>query len=278
MTLKIFFIITFFPVYIYSAFEKIEVGAESQALGNACVALVGSPYALYYNPANINQDKGFQCAFSYQNFYGIPDINLMNMTTNFMFKKIPFSFGINRFGNNLYQELYVSIGSSYKINKDASIGICIQYYSLQINRYGQQSTWGLNTGLKYCLAEDFNIGFHVTNVNQPELGTVNEKLPQCFSLGFGYKAIPRLIILGEFFRDVSFDQDYRAGILYTLSEQFFLRVGTIDKCNMYNLGCGFILKNISFDYALLNHQVLGVSHSLSIIFNFINAPDKKNSN
>ena len=278
MIKQITFIFILSPIFVYPAFEKNEAGAEAHALGNACVALFGSPYALYYNPANIKRIKSIQFAFSYQNFYGLPEISKINFLSNFQIRKTPISIGIDRYGNNLYQELHLAIGSSFKLIENVYVGTCLQYYSLQIKRYGQQSTWGLNLGFQYSLFNSMDAGIQVTNINQPHLGINKEELPQCFSLGFCYKPLSSLKILVEFFRDVYFEQDYQAGIAYNLSKQIVIRVGTIDKCNTYNLGFGFNLKNITFDYALLNHQVLGISHSVSLIFDIMSfSPEKTHS-
>jgi hypothetical protein len=253
------------PVLIYAAFEKSEAGAEPLALGNACVALQGSPYALYYNPANIHDIPSLQFAFSYQTFYGITEINQLNLIANYQIKKLPLSLGINRFGNNLYQEIQFTMGSSYRLINNTYIGASVQYYSLQIKRYGQSATWGVNLGFQYNAIENLDIGIQVTNINQPHLGKIKEKLPQCFSLGFCYSPIMSIKLLAEFFRDVSFEQDYRTGIAYNVSENFIIRVGIIDKYNSYSLGFGINVKHMVFDYALLNHQILGISHVISMI-------------
>jgi hypothetical protein len=262
---QIIILIFFGPAFLYAAFENIEVGAQPLALGNACTALVESPFALYYNPANIHHISSFQFAFSYQNYYGIPEINQLNLIANGHIKEWPLSLGVNRFGNNLYQELQLTIGSSYKLINQASIGLSIQYYYLQITNYGQSSTWGVNLGFQYNLVKNLDMGIQVSNINQPVLGKAKEKLPQCFSMGFCYRPLSTLSLLMEFFRDVSFDQDYRAGIEYNLSKNFVLRMGIIDQYNTYNLGFGIILKNLVIGYALLNHQVLGVSHVISML-------------
>ena len=237
------------PVFLYAAFEKNEVGAQPLALGNACAALAASPFALYYNPANIQYIASFQFAFSYQNYYGIPEINQINLIANHHLKEWPLSLGVNRFGNNLYQEMQLILGSSTRLMEHASIGLSVQYYLLQIKNYGQSSTWGVNLGFQYTLVKNFDMGIHITNINQPVLGESREKLPQCFSIGFCYRPICTLNLLMEFFRDVSFGQDYRAGIEYNLSKYFVLRTGIIDQYNTVNLGFGIILKNLMIGYS-----------------------------
>lgn len=250
----------------YATFEKLEVGAQSIALGNALVAMKGSPYSLYYNPANIQVNQQTQIVFDYQNFYGIADLNQFNMIANFNINNIPLSTGINHFGNKLYQELQFILGSSYNLTDKASIGVSFQLYSLQIRGYGQQSTWGIHLGFQYYLLDDLSVGAFSTNLNQPTIGNIKEKLPQTFSLGFCYQPSNRLLINFELFRDVRFEQDYRAGFSYDIISNLFLRIGIEDKTESYSLGTGIFTELIKFDYAIKLHQTLGTSHIVSLMF------------
>ena len=86
----------------------------------------------------------------------------------------------------MYQEYQFNMGSAYKFNDEASMGISLQYYLLNIINYGNQWSWGINIGFQYLITKELSIGALVANINKPVMGISNEKLPQTLSLGFCY--------------------------------------------------------------------------------------------
>ena len=86
---------------VNSAFDKKEVGASSFALGNAVVAIDEYIFAVYYNPAAIPKSTPFRMAFTFQNYFGIADLNEVDLTTHFSLAGRPFSIAVNRFGSHL---------------------------------------------------------------------------------------------------------------------------------------------------------------------------------
>jgi hypothetical protein len=247
-----------------AAFEKKEVGASSFAVGNAVVAIDDYFFAVYYNPAAIVSAEKFQIAFSFQNHFGIGEINTIDICSNFTVAGHPFSLAINRYGNKSYQEIQFSTGSSYTLIKNCAIGLGIQFYSLAIKQYGQAMTWGINFAFLYKLLPDVTIGALVTNLNQPVISRVGENLPQTMSLGFCYYPVTNLMVAFELFQDTRFNQEYRAGCSYQVIPFLTIRAGIEDRINIYSFGLGINMNWIEFDYALRSHPVLGGSHILTL--------------
>lgn len=234
------------------------------AMGKACVAIKDLPLALYYNPANISADK-MSISLDYQNFFGIRNLNQVNLVLNVPFHPSPFACGISSYGNNLYREFQLITAGAYQLAPEFSIGVSIQYYHCSIKGYGSQATWGINLGAAYQLTHHVFIGSQITNLNQPTISHDLEKLPQTFSLGMTYKAAEVLLLNIEFFRDTRFEQEYRFGLEYRLAPYFNIRTGIIDQVNNFSAGCALSLDVIAFEYALVTHQVLGVSHVTSLL-------------
>ncbi len=263
----IFIGFNFYIPEVKSAFEKKEVGASSFAIGNAAVAIDEYLFALYYNPAALSAPEKFQIAFSLQNYFGIGELNAVDMTTNFTLAGHPLSFAINRFGNQSYQEIQLTAGSRYKLLKNCAIGFSVQCYILAIRQYGQALAWGINLSVLYKLIPGVSVGALVTNLNQPVISAAGEDLPQTMSIGFCYYPVPDLIVSFELFQDTRFSQEYRAGCSYQVIPFLTVRAGIEDQLNIYTYGLGINMNWINFDYALRTHPVLGVSHiaTLSIV-------------
>lgn len=266
MRRKYLLIIFFYYVENFAAIENVEIGAEPLSLANAVVAWQNNPYALYYNPANIYIPRNIYIGFTYRSFYGMQELAQINMVTNFRLKNIPLSLGVNRLGNELYQEYQIHSGASYRFTTETALGIGFQYYRLQIANYGNQDSWGINLGIRYTILEDLTLGMFVTNINQPVIGACREKIPQSLSLGLCYLPLRTLRIGFEFYRDIGFDQNYRVGIGYDISKNLTLGLGVDDQTNTFSIGLGLINKWFNFHYGILIHQILGVSHVLSIGF------------
>jgi len=176
----------------------------------------------------------------------------------------PFSLAINRFGNQLYQEIQLTAASRYEIVDNCAIGISIQSYILFIRHYGQAVAWGINFSALYKLLPELSIGALITNLNQPVISEIREKLPQTMSLGFCYYPVPDLMMSFEFFQDLRFSQEYRAGCSYNVLSFLTIRAGIEDLINIYSYGVGIDINWIEFDYTLRNHSILGISHIITL--------------
>jgi hypothetical protein len=257
----------FSPTISSGAFEKLETGAASIAMGNALVAVKSNSHAIYYNPASISISGKMQVAFTYQNFYEIGELNQADITTNFLLGDHAFSVAINRYGIPDYQEFQFTIGSHYNIAEDFVIGASTQYYILSIAEYGRGQTWGINISFFYQFLPRLSIGAMFTNLNQPEISKANEKLPQTMNLGFCYYPMEYLTISFELYRDIRFSPEYRAGFSYDITSSFGIRAGIENNIETFSLGFGLKTEWACSDYAVKVHPALGVSHILTLQIN-----------
>ncbi|MCK5034241.1 MAG: hypothetical protein KAS18_11420 [Calditrichia bacterium] len=249
-----------------TAFEKSEIGAAQIAMGNAGVAVFYSPHIVYYNPALLFLSDNLQIVMTYQNYYGLHDLNEIDISSSFPLGDFGFSLALNRFGNEYYQEVKITAGSGFEIAKDCALGISTQCYFLRIHNYGQEMSWGINMSFFYNLLPGLSVGALATNINQPEIAEINENLPLSFNLGFCYQPMDEMILVFEIYRDIRFEQEYRAGLSYRIYSPLIFRMGIEDKKDTYSFGVGIITGWIDIDYALRVHHSLGASHIISVIF------------
>jgi hypothetical protein len=262
---SVFIVHIFYCLLAHGAFEKKEVGAASFATGNATVALEDNMFAIYYNPAALAASEHTRIAFTIQNFYGISDLNALDLTTCFSLVDHPFSISLNRFGNQKYHEFQCSIGSSFKIIENGSVGMSIQYYMLTIEDYGQTMAWGINLGIMYKFLPELTVGTMVTNLNRPIISVSNERLPQTMSLGFSYFPVYDLMLALDIFQDSQYEPEFRAGFTYQVTPVLTIRAGVEDQLNVYCYGLGIQVGRIFVDYALRTHSVLGISHVATLL-------------
>ena len=250
--------------YTQAAFEKKDVGAACAAMGNSTVAIPHFKSALYQNPSSLSIDNHISLMFSYQNFYGISDINEIDILFECQLFQHPFAFAVNRFGNQIYQEVQFTTGSLIDVSEAFQIGFSAQLYYLTISGYGGAMSWGFNLASRYDFTRSLSIGALVTNINGPIIGHAREKLPQTLSVGICYRSSKKTFVSFEVFRDIRFEPEYRAGFSYQLMTMFTLRGGIEDRLQSYACGFGFNSAWIQFDYAIKIHQILGISHIISL--------------
>ena len=256
-----------FVIYIdgSAAFEKSEIGPAQIAMGNAGVAVFYSPHIIYYNPALLYLSENLQLVLTYQNYYGLSDLNEIDISSSFPLGDFGFSVALNRYGNNIYQEIKVTTGLGFMIARDCALGISTQWYYLRIQNYGYEMTWGINLSAYYQLLPGLSIGAFVTNINQPQLGEINEKLPLTFNWGFSYKPVDDMTLSFEVYRDIRYEEEYRAGLSYMIYSLLIVRAGIEDKKDTYSFGAGIRHEWINLDYAVRIHHRLGISQTISIV-------------
>ena len=248
----------------HAAFDHIGIGAEPLALGNAMVASRLNTYAIYYNPANISYNRKPLIEFGYRSFFGLPSLAQTNLVINYPIGSVPFSFCCIHLGNKIYREINLAVGSSYTYLEKVSIGICLNLFYLDITGYAHHLSSGINIGFSYLLNDQITTGVLITNLNQPKFSILNEKLPQLFTLGWCYSPSKKISFYYELFRDVKYEQDFRAGVTVTCTPELLLRLGVENDSNTYSMGLGLVLNKIKGNYAALFHPALGLSHVTGI--------------
>jgi hypothetical protein len=264
---RIFLIsLVLFSINAKAAFEKVESGAFSVSMGNALVAVPSTINAVFYNPAALDTFSNITAGLSFRNFYGLPEVQQVDLAVNFPLFGQPVAMGINSYGNSVYHEFQIFFAGLIPIYSNLQFGISFQSYFLSIKGYGADNSYGLNLGMLYTMSKQISCAAVMYNINQPVIGQSGEYLPQGFSLGFAYYPESQIILAVEIFKDIRYAPDYRMGISYKFNLPLFVRIGIQDTANCYCVGLGTVFSAFKLDYAFQIQQILGVSHIFSISF------------
>jgi hypothetical protein len=257
----------------FSAFEQNEGGARSMALGGAFVGLANNPWAIYYNPAGISNivDNEMSIFFLPQQF-GLMELSTAMIAGNYKSKVGAFGFGLRKFGFNLYKEISGCLSYSNEVF-GINVGINLNYYSLTIAGYGRDAAIGVDVGVLFPLVQNLQIGMSTKNINMPTLGERKEKLPQIFSTGISYSPVENLVVVMDYYKEVTYEGSFRFGTEYKVFDFASLRVGAANQPAVYSLGAGVEYKFIQLDYSFCVHQELGITHAFSITLKWGGADD-----
>lgn len=264
----IFLIVLFLCTSVYAAFEKKGAGVQFISNGSAGIADSSLAFALFNNPAQVARQDGLQINAFMRNFYQIKDLNQINFHTGFRIGKIAFAAGVQRYGNNLYSETEIRIGASYILFKALAVGFSLNYYALHIKRYFDAGSLGMDLGVQYSINRQFSLGCLLSNFNEPQIGTVKERLPRQITLGFCYYPINSLSLMLDIVKEDKFDFDYRFGIHCRINKWLAINCGFMELADTFTTGFLLAVSRFRGGYALEYHQILNLSHSFEVQYGF----------
>lgn len=266
----IYLLIICFLCYIESlaSFEHKDQGSAYIAAGSCGIASYNNAFAIFNNPAKIGMSGNADINLFYRNFYGLKDINQISLASHFHIYKLPLGLGIGTFGNKLYRETELRMGVTFEIIQQIRMGVSLNVYHLAIENYGSSMCWGFDLAMMKNISEEIAMAFVVSNLNEPEIGSVAERIPTHFSFGLAYHPIVDTELNFDVIKDDEFDFDYRFGIQYNTNSWLSLLCGFRDLVNSISAGLKISWDNYNLNYAFQYHPQLGGSNSMSIDYAF----------
>jgi hypothetical protein len=252
----------FFSAAVYGSFEAKGHGVVFVGAGSCGAASSNTDFAVFLNPAKIYYNSQPQINLFYRNFYGIKNLDQISLGSCFKLFKIPFGAGISRYGNKLYSETELRLGSACQLFDFITLGLSVNWYALEIKNYGGAQSWGFDLAGLYKINSRFAAGFVVSNLNEPEIGAAKDKIPLNFTLAFSYQPLAEIEINMDLVKDNKFDFDYRFGIHYHIFQWVTIMTGYRELVNSFAAGFNLKKNKISLAYSIEYHPDLGSSNSL----------------
>ncbi len=266
------------PVLSYS------LSTKANAVGNSYNSLAWDVFNTFLNPSiNGILDKknvGFTTGFLYENTflscigYLHPTLSYGNFSSNIIYLG---SFGAretdeyNRFtGREFgYTNIISAVGWGKEIIiKKLYFGGNIKFVIDSIPGSYSRSFFTTTLGGIYRL-NNFYFASNINNLLNINLTSTEDRLPVGFNFGIGIKPFESLSIGIDAGRNKNLSSlldTYSFGLEWHALKILYLRAG---KSNLEtSFGIGLTFKNLSFDYAAVLQEYLGVSHRISLDFKF----------
>lgn len=246
-----------------------EFGARSKGMGNSNSTFTDES-SIFNNVGGISGVNNGMVFFGYDKYTGVEGFDRIAVAAIH-----PLSFGnigasLYSFGDNLYSESTASLAYGNKIGF-VRLGAKINYYQLRIDEFGTASAFYIDFGGVVELIPKLTFGAYISNFTLAKLNNAEmNELPVLMKLGFSYKPIEKINLNLDIYKDIEYDPVIRAGLEYILVKKFFLRTGVNSNPFRSYFGIGLLLKRFQFDYALSNHDFLGLSHQVNISFRYFN--------
>jgi hypothetical protein len=249
------------------------MGARQLGMANAS-SVTADEWSLWNNVGGIGKVKERAVAVAYEATPTLVGANRKALVATNPFGFGTLAVGAFRFGDNVYSEQLISIGFGNQVGITA-LGAKANIVQYRAEGFGTRTALSFDFGGITQITPLISIGAYITNLTQSSFsGSDNYRLPTRLTVGLGLKPTEKIFIATELEKDLDFKPTWRTGIEYTALKNFFIRTGfNFNPQNIY-FGLGGKKKNITFDYALRYHQLLGTSHQISAAY-FLTSKIKK---
>lgn len=274
--LKLCLMILSFPIIVYGAFDKLDIGGRPVGLGGSFVALSDDLYSIYYNPAGLAGLKNIHLLTTYNQPYGMEELILGHVAFAYNLKaKGTYALGfktLNFLG--YYSENTITFAHGF-LFKRVKLGYGIDMKIVSIGGddselKGSDYTIGVNLGTIISIVPNkLQFGVYFMNINNSR---ISEKYPEptASSLEAGIAFFPndRLTITSELYKDINAPIQFKFGQEFKLNKYLVLRAGIQNEPSRLALGFGFKIKQFELDYAYFDHPQLVANHFFTFSMQF----------
>ena len=253
---------------VYGAFEERGVGSGYLGRGGTGIAAGNMAFIAFRNAAALPFYAEQRLDLFYRNFYGLPDLNEVALAFTLPQKEVPLSFGLSQYGSKTYNETMIRVAAGYRVAPSLALGVTGNLYYVSLKNYGYSTSYGFGLSGLYTVTKRLNLGFTVTNLNEPTIGTAREKIPLTLIMGLSFSPIDDAILNVDVVKESGFDFDYRFGLEYVTLDWLTVRAGYRYLSQSISLGLGLFLGDFRADYSLEYHPELNYSHSVSVGYAF----------
>lgn len=267
LTLALFFI---FLSKGYSIGDQTQVGAREVSLGNASVALI-SPFSVYHNQAALAWIKRVSVAVDYRQPFLIDGFAESALAAVIPTPVSNFAFSVQQNGIPGYNESRFGFAMAKTLGKRFSAGLQFNYFLVDFPEQGSsKGAFLIEFGVLFQTSNNVTIGLHIFNPAQASIESLNLKsnLPVSATTGISIKPSDNLLFVSAVSYCINHPLNIRMGIEYQFSDCFFLRGGISGKPFKHSAGLGYKSHYFETDFAIVHHQTLGYTPSISLIINF----------
>lgn len=253
----------------FNSSAQIIPGAKQISLSHSTIALAHDVFTHFSNSAGLAQMDWREIGIYYSpSPFGLSELANAYAVYNEPTEYGSLAIGFMTYGFDLYRENNLSFSYSKRIYKNFFAGVCAKYHSLSIKNYGNTGTISFNlSGLLY-LRENLRAGFTIDNISRATYNEYEDQIPSILGTGISYDLFDNLVLNLSYMQELDWEPSLNGGIDYLLINYINLRFGVSTEPSSFSCGVGINYSLFELDYALFNHQDLGLTHQAGLIIHF----------
>ncbi|MBZ0200346.1 MAG: hypothetical protein K8H86_10790 [Ignavibacteriaceae bacterium] len=268
-------LLTALPILLH---PQVSPGAKQISLANSDAALSNDVFAAFNNPAGLAQMNWREIGV----YYSPAPFGLKELSNAYAVYSQPLFYGTAAIGGmsygfELYKESRALAAYAYNYLNKFFAGAAINYHSLSIQNYGSDYSFYINAGLLLYIEQYIRWGASITNINHATFGKEKNQIPVIYNTGFSYDVTDNITACVAIEKETSFPFSFRFGLDYEILKYFSIRTGYANEPVRFTAGVGISYSIFNFDYAVFNHQELGLTHQAGIIVSFKDDESRLNS-
>ena len=253
-----------------AAFEELEIGVASQAMGGTGVVLFGTG-AVLFNPASIAEIQGGTATLS-----GRLPFSNMDFGTYGADGAVPLAgrwkagLSLRYFGGDLYSEQMGAVTFAGMLTDDMSFGlqpvICRAEIADGVSEYGSATAFAVNAGFQVRMYDRWLLTASIRNPFQARLGESSEYLKRRIDAGLRYEPAGGMISALTFSRDLNGTRIHvgQALPLGPLTVMAGVQSGPVTISG----GLETSLSGVDVGYAVITHPQLDLTHQFGVTYDF----------
>jgi len=255
------------PICLFAGNTRNVSGAQSAALGFSSVSFV-NPWSAINNQAGLGFTEDIQLSAYAENRFLLTELSLFSLAAAVPTKSGTFGLGLSYFGDEFLSETFLRLGYGRKLSEQLSIGIELDYFSLDAGLYGSKGAATFGIGVLYKVNAKLQVGAHffnplnITLTNQENDDIINNAL----RVGATYRPSKKVFVNFEAEKNIDDPLVAKIGVDYSLKEAVALRIGYASEPDLLTVGVGFLIQQIRIDLAGSFHWELGASPHVSLSY------------
>lgn len=261
------FLLFTFLFFFGSSFAQgwLPAGARSMSMANASVALY-DVWSYHNNPGALAKLDRLSVGLSYENRFLLKELQSQGIAVAVPMKIGVLSFGGFTYGYTQYRSTKAGMGYALPLAENFYAGVQLNYQGIQLSQnYGSANKLTGEVGIYGLITEKWHIGVAVFNLGRTKLSEFqDDRLSTLLRIGTSYHFSKKLIVSGEFEKNVEFPLRFKLGTEYLPVDKFYLRAGIATAPIEFTCGVGYNFGAIQLDLGSSYHQILGWSPHFSI--------------
>jgi hypothetical protein len=223
-------------------------------------------WSSFQNQALLSQYESSGLGINYQNRFGLAETG--TATAGFILHRQGTSLGLiySHFGYRDFTRHSAGIAGSLNLSEKISAGVQVDFCAERTpGEYNERRTLTFETGIFIIPSENVRIGIHVFN---PVPNSLRKSyLPLNIRTGAGIFLGRSLFASAEAEMSTGRAVVIKTGFEFEAGNDLFVRAGFSSENYSFSFGAGYLIRDVRFDLGFSSHQNLGISSSVSIIFN-----------